>query len=126
MLPHHTIAEPPAGSRYDRTAVQKASSINWTNTSVKAFEKNADPLAVIEDAAYSLVLKAREQGWEGPPFNPLRIAEMLEVQIEANSGVADGTIGGDGKRSEDRVQSSAAAGAGAVLNCPRNSALSFS
>ncbi len=38
------------------------------------------------------MLKAREQGWEGPPFNPLRIAEMLDVQIEANSSVADARL----------------------------------
>ncbi|MBO6756363.1 MAG: macro domain-containing protein [Roseibium sp.] len=67
-------------------------SINWTNTSVKAFAKNADPLTAMEKAARALVLKAREQGWEGPPFNPLRIAEMLDVQIEANSSVADARL----------------------------------
>ena len=67
-------------------------SINWTNASVRAFAKNADPLVAIEEAARALVLKAREQGWEGPPFNPLRIAEMLEVQIEANSSVADARL----------------------------------
>ena len=67
-------------------------SINWTNASVRAFAKNADPLVAIDEAARALVLKAREQGWEGPPFNPLRIAEMLEVQIEANSSVADARL----------------------------------
>ncbi len=69
--------------------MSNAPSINWTNASVRAFAKDADPLAAIEDAARSLVLKAREKGWEGPPFNPLRIAEMLEIQIEATASVAD-------------------------------------
>lgn len=69
-----------------------APSINWTNASVRAFAKNADPLAAIQEAARALVLKAREKGWEGPPFNPLRIADMLEVQIEANSSVADARL----------------------------------
>ena len=72
--------------------MSNAPSINWTNASVRAFAKNADPLAAIEEAARTLVLKAREKGWEGPPFNPLRIAEMLEVQIEANSSVADARL----------------------------------
>ncbi len=72
--------------------MQNAPAINWTNKSVKAFAKNADPLEAIEQAARALVLKARERGWEGPPFNPLRIAEMLDVQIEANSGVADARL----------------------------------
>lgn len=69
-----------------------ASSIRWTNASVKAFAKDVDPLRAIEEAARNLVLKAREKGWEGPPFNPLHIAEMLEVQIEANSSVADARL----------------------------------
>ena len=74
--------------------MSNAPSINWTNTSVRAFAKNADPLAAIEEAARALVLKARQNGWEGPPFNPLYIAEMLEVQvqIEANSSVADARL----------------------------------
>ena len=74
--------------------MSNAPFINWTNASVRAFAKNADPLAAIEQTARALVLKAREKGWEGPPFNPLRIAEMLEleVQIEANSGVADARL----------------------------------
>ncbi|WP_172841146.1 ImmA/IrrE family metallo-endopeptidase [Rhodovulum sp. P5] len=46
----------------------------------------------MEEAARALVLKAREKGWEGPPYNPLHIAEMLEVQIEANSSVADARL----------------------------------
>lgn len=72
--------------------MSNAPSINWTNSSVRAFAKNTDPLATIEEAARALVLKAREKAWEGPPFNPLRIAEMLEVQIEANSSVADARL----------------------------------
>ena len=67
-------------------------SINWTNTSVIAFAKNADPLVAIEEKARSLVLEAREKGWEGPPFNPLHLAEMLDMQIEANSSVADARL----------------------------------
>lgn len=69
-----------------------APSINWTNSSVRAFAKNNDPRLAIERAARKLVLKARENGWEGPPFNPLYIAEMLDVRIEANSSVADARL----------------------------------
>lgn len=66
--------------------------INWTNKSVRTFAKNADPVDAIQYAARELVLRARERGWEGPPFNPLRIAEMLGVQIVANSSVADARL----------------------------------
>lgn len=68
------------------------SAIRWTNASVRAFAKDDDPILAIEEAARALVLKAREKGWEGPPFNPLHIAEMLEVQIEANSNVGDARL----------------------------------
>ena len=69
-----------------------ASSINWTNRSVKAFAAESDPIDAIKKASRSLVLQAREKGWEGPPFNPLRLAEMLEVQVEANSSIADARL----------------------------------
>lgn len=72
--------------------MQDAPSINWTNKSVKEFAQNADPFVAIEEAARALVLKARESGWVGPPFNPLRIAEMLDVKIEANSSIADARL----------------------------------
>ena len=65
---------------------------NWTNASVRAFAKDADPLVAIVNEARALVLKAFEKGWEGPPYNPLRIAEMLGVQIEANSSIADARL----------------------------------
>lgn len=67
-------------------------SIIWTNPSVKAFAGDADPVETIKDASRKLVLRAREQGWEGPPFNPLHLAEMLKVQVEANSSVADARL----------------------------------
>ena len=67
----------------------KVSAINWTNKSVKAFAQDADPFDAIQEAARKLVLNAREKGWQGPPFNPLHIVEMLGVRGEANSSIAD-------------------------------------
>ena len=66
----------------------KVSAINWTNKSVKAFAQDADPFDAIQEAARKLVLNAREKGWQGPPFNPLHIVEMLGVRGEANSSIA--------------------------------------
>lgn len=67
-------------------------AIRWTNPSVKAFARNTDPLEAIQSAARALVLRAKESGWEGPPFNPTHIAEMLGIQIEANSNIADARL----------------------------------
>ena len=70
----------------------KVSAINWTNKSVKAFAQDADPFDAIQEAARKLVLNAREKGWQGPPFNPLHIVEMLGVRGEANSSIADARL----------------------------------
>lgn len=66
--------------------------IKWTNKSVLALAPDADPVAVIQEAAQSLVLKAREAGWEGPPFNPLKIVEMLGATTSANASIADARL----------------------------------
>ena len=47
---------------------------------------------MIREATQALVLRALETGWEGPPFNPLYIARMLDVQVEANSSIADARL----------------------------------
>lgn len=72
--------------------MKNSSDINWTNPSVQALSADSDPIETIKAAARRLVLKAKEEGWEGPPFNPVRLAEMLKVQIEANSSVADARL----------------------------------
>ena len=69
-----------------------APAIKWTNKSVKAFANDRDPIVVMREASQALVLKARERGWEGPPFNPLYIAEMLDLKVEANSNIADARL----------------------------------
>jgi hypothetical protein len=67
-------------------------SIKWTNKSVLALAGDRDPVEVVQAAARAFVLKARESGWEGPPFNPLKLAEALRVQVVANANVADARV----------------------------------
>jgi len=67
-------------------------AIRWTNKSALALSANDDPIAIIQSAARSLVLKARERGWEGPPFNPLKIVEMLGATASANANIADARL----------------------------------
>lgn len=69
-----------------------SSGINWTNPSVKSLAKGSDPIETIQEAARSLVLKAKENGWSGPPFNPIFIAEMMNVRVEANSNISDARL----------------------------------
>lgn len=63
--------------------------ILWTNKSVLKFAGDADPVSLIEAKARALVLKARDAGWSGPPYNPLAIADLLRIPVEANSEVGD-------------------------------------
>lgn len=63
--------------------------ILWTNESVLKFAGNGDPVTLIEARARQLVLKARDAGWAGPPYNPLAIADLLKIPVEANNDVAD-------------------------------------
>jgi Zn-dependent peptidase ImmA (M78 family)/O-acetyl-ADP-ribose deacetylase (regulator of RNase III) len=84
------------GDRYDRltpneqemTLVQSG-AMRWTNQSVVRFAGNQDPVALIERKTRDLVLNARDAGWQGPPFNPLAIAKLLNIPAEANGDVID-------------------------------------
>jgi Zn-dependent peptidase ImmA (M78 family)/O-acetyl-ADP-ribose deacetylase (regulator of RNase III) len=72
--------------------VRVKTGITWTNKSALALAPDADPVVTIREAARSLVLKARENGWEGPPFNPLKIVEMLGASMSANANLADARL----------------------------------
>ena len=63
--------------------------ILWTNKSVLKFAGNSDPIGLIEAKVRELVLRARDAGWSGPPYNPLAIADLLRIPVEANSEVTD-------------------------------------
>ncbi len=69
-----------------------ANSFRWTNKSVLALAGGEDPIVAIERKARDLVLHARDQGWNGPPFNPIFIADLLKIPITANASVADACI----------------------------------
>lgn len=64
-------------------------AISWTNKSVVRFAGTADPVALIVSKARELVLRARDAGWSGPPYNPVAIADLLSIPVEASSDVAD-------------------------------------
>lgn len=63
--------------------------IRWTNASVVAFAQGDDPVAAMENRARQLVLDAIDRGWQGPPFDPLRLAQLLDISIEPCGDVLD-------------------------------------
>jgi len=63
--------------------------IQWTNSSVAQLAQGGNPVRVIERKARELVFRARDAGWKGPPFNPIAIADLLKIPVEANADIAD-------------------------------------
>ena len=66
--------------------------IRWTNKSVLRLAGAEEPIAVIERKARELALRARDAGWTGPPFDPIMIADLLGIPVEANASVPDARI----------------------------------
>lgn len=66
--------------------------INWTNRSALALAPGEDPVLAVQEAAQGLVLRAREAGWAGPPFNPVKIVEMLGARTSANASISDARL----------------------------------
>ena len=64
----------------------------WTNASVVGFAGGADPVAKMEQEARRAVLDAVDQGWEGPPFDPIELANIRKIPVRPNAAVADARV----------------------------------
>lgn len=66
--------------------------MTWTHHSIKKLiEETGDenPVSVIRERARNLVLEAYESGWEGPPYNPIELSKLLNIEILPNDSVVD-------------------------------------
>jgi hypothetical protein len=61
----------------------------WTNPSVLALAGDGDPVDAITGLAQHVVLAAVDAGWEGPPFDPFVLADLLGVPLVAGQGLLD-------------------------------------
>ena len=64
----------------------------WTNNSVLKFAAGADPVEAIELKAREFSLTAMDEGWTGPPFDPLLLAKKLGMMLEARGDIPDARI----------------------------------
>jgi len=64
----------------------------WTNESVLAFAAGEEPIASMEAKARALALKAMDEGWEGPPYDPVALARWANLSIEARGDIPDARI----------------------------------
>ena len=73
----------------------------WTNPSVLRFAGRSDPVDLITGKAREEVLKAIQAGWQGPPFDPFKLADYLEIPTVPREDLLDARIVPSGTR---RVQ----------------------
>lgn len=61
----------------------------WTNPSVRVFSRGRDPIEAVTSDARQVVFDALECGWQGPPFDPFKLAEILGIQTQPATDVFD-------------------------------------
>lgn len=67
----------------------------WTHKSVLRLideSKNKDPLAEVKNRAREAVIRGFELGWHGPPFDPIALAKLLNIDIIPSDQVTDACI----------------------------------
>ena len=67
----------------------------WTNRSVLKLAGDNDPVRVISDRARDLVRRAMDRGWSGPPYDPLALADLLEIPLSATEEIRDAVTRSD-------------------------------
>lgn len=68
---------------------------SWTNPSVLRLARDNDPVQVISDRARALVRRAMDLGWNGPPYDPLALADLLDLPLSATEEVRDAVTRSD-------------------------------
>ena len=67
-------------------------AFNWTNSSVLQFAADENPVKKMEQVARAFVLKAMEQGWKGPPFDPVELASINQIRVRPNASIVDARV----------------------------------
>lgn len=67
----------------------EANAGRWTNPSVLRFAAGADPVLAIIRRARSVVAEALDDGWSGPPYDPIELARRLGVRVAGSDDVHD-------------------------------------
>jgi O-acetyl-ADP-ribose deacetylase (regulator of RNase III) len=70
----------------------------WTHPSIRRFAGDADPVSAITAHARSVVLRAMDAGWSGPPFDPVSLAELLKIPVIPTDAVRDARAVPTGER----------------------------
>ena len=61
----------------------------WSNTSVRLLAGRDDPLETVLKRARETVLRAMDQGWAGPPFDPIALSGILGIPVFPRADIRD-------------------------------------
>jgi O-acetyl-ADP-ribose deacetylase (regulator of RNase III) len=75
--------------RLDRAASSSYAASHWTNASVMQLAAHRDPVDTIIQKARDLVTRALDCEWHGPPFDPMRLAEICGIEVRPVADVPD-------------------------------------
>ncbi len=67
----------------------KGKSNTWTNASVRLLAGNDNPIEAVLKRAREISLKAMDQGWSGPPFDPIALSEFLKIPVVPRADIRD-------------------------------------
>jgi hypothetical protein len=91
-----TLRNSIAKEDFDNIKKKKSTYIKrWNHLSVKRLMQesgNDDPIDEIKSRARKLVLKGFELGWEGPPYSPIQLAKLLNMDVIPNDSIVDARI----------------------------------
>ena len=68
------------------------SEIEWTNPSVRNLAGSRDPVLVITEKTRALILDAMDNGWKGPPFDPLLLAQSQGLAVVPREDILDARL----------------------------------
>jgi O-acetyl-ADP-ribose deacetylase (regulator of RNase III) len=69
--------------------MERSTSKRWTNKSVLSLARDEDPIIAIEERARAVVLRALDCGWSGPPFDPVKLADVLGIAVRPRGDIVD-------------------------------------
>jgi hypothetical protein len=70
-------------------------ALSWNHSSVVRFlkENNSDdPVLTIREKTRDLVSRAFDAGWTGPPFDPLKLAAILNLEVLPNDAISEAQL----------------------------------
>lgn len=74
------------------SSIDSSSAPSWRNTSVLRLAGRSDPVEVATRLAREAVFGALEAGWEGPPFDPMKLADFMGIVLRASGAVRDARL----------------------------------